>query len=156
MKTFNYISLIIVSFLFLLSSCCTKEFQICEGLDAVKNISFTNFNQSELDSVYLVSYVSNSNFQTKIDSVRIDSIIASSTANNYQGILRSNMISSNDYILYIKDLNKSYQVSNFIITQETCNRCGEKSYKYNFLKSVEVNSTLQIDLGNPPQIFIHK
>lgn len=156
MKTLSYISIIIVSSLFLFSSCCTKEFQICEGLDAVKRISFTNFNQSELDSVYLVSYTSNSNFQTKIDSVRIDSIIASTTANTYQGILSSNMISSNDYILYIKDLNKSYQVSHFKITLETCKRCGDKSYKYNFLKSVDVNNELQTDLGNPPQIFIQK
>lgn len=156
MKTLSYISIIIASSLFLLSSCCTKEFQICEGLDAVKRISFTNFNQSELDSVYLVSYASNSNFQTMIDSVRIDSIITSTTLNTYQGILRSNMISSNDYILYIKDLNIGYQVSNFNITQETCNRCGDKSYKYNFLKSVEVNRVLQTDLGNPPQIFINK
>ena len=55
MKIYGFNVVVISISLFILSSCCTKEFQICEGLDTVKRISFINFDKSEIDIVYLVS-----------------------------------------------------------------------------------------------------
>ncbi len=156
MKIYGFNVVVISISLFILSSCCTKEFQICEGLDTVKRISFINFDKSELDSVYLVSYALNSNFQTKIDSIRIDSIIPTATINSFEGVLKNEIDGSNDYVLFVKDLNMGYQVSQFTIDYETCRQCGEKSYKYKFISSVKINNAIHRNLGIPPQLIIQK
>lgn len=146
--------LLVVSML-LINACCTKEYQVCEGLDTIKSISFVNFTANELDSVYLISYELNTNFQAKIDSIQLDSIVPI-TSNNYKAILHNDLNHHADYMLFIKSSSSTYTISDFSIMQESCQQCGEKSYNYSYLISVAVNSVLQTNLGNPPQIVIEQ
>lgn len=132
------------SSLFLLSSCCKQPYQLCEGFDTVNSIVLKNFYLAELDSVWLYKCVKNTNCISKTDSIKLENW------RNYNGstlqweyILNNYMDTNHDYLLLIKDTNKSYTIENFIIDQETCKRCGEKRFKYNYIKNYLLNGSIK-------------
>ena len=155
MRLFKFFSSI-VFLIFLHSSCCKQPYQICEGLDEIQKITFENFSRSELDSVFLLRYTQNSNFQNAIDSIRMDSIVSTSDVATFEGIILNGISSTNDYILQIFSINKEYRISDMNLSEETCKRCGENDFKFIFLKNLKVDNQLQTNLGSPPKILIQK
>lgn len=121
--------LIISCIVCIVSACCGFVKGGCNETNGIYYIYYNNFDKSELDSVYLLKYKKNTNFSELLDSVKIR---VDSNSNNYHQIntnlfisTDSNYIlkSTNDYKIFIKDINKTFQISEITIQNKSCKSC---------------------------------
>jgi hypothetical protein len=101
---------------------CCKVY--CDGRELA--LSFRNFKAVDTDTVIFVSYLPNTNFSVKIDSLAlIYSIPATDTT---KSSFSHTISSAYDWRVEISSLNKEYKISNFQLTTERC-KCGNTKYK---------------------------
>ena len=108
----------------------------CLGFDDLNEIELLNFTSNDVDSISLETFVSGSNFTTRIDS-SFTNAHGRTTGDTDLIIFMAEKISkTNEYKITILSTGKIYKLSNFEIRKEECN-CP--SDKYNVLDSYVVN-----------------
>jgi len=133
-----------------LNSCCTKKG--CSGADDIYEINFYNFSQTDLDTITIISYSKNSNFNTTIDS----SVTQATLTGDYFSAYTNNKLNTDiDYKIKLFSTGQVFTLTDFEIEKEGCNSCfpfRPESDFYNTLNGYNVNGQKQ----SGSQIKIYK
>jgi hypothetical protein len=133
LKIYTFIVLV-----FITTACCTKK--DCSGFDYSNELHFKGFSAAELDTVYIERYAKNTNFANKIDSsVETSTPILLNTNEYYIG-LRNSYNKAYDYKIKIAGLANSYTITDFVISEKSCNNCATNpNDKFEILNAYKVN-----------------
>lgn len=136
MKNYTlYILLILLT-----SACCTKK--DCINIFDVNEIKLINFDQSELEHIFIRAYSNDGSFSTLIDSSHTSTI----SDQGNQIILYSSigLNPNNDYKIEFINLGLTYEITNITTQLEKCNSCFLTKDEYEVLSSYHLN-TIQIE-----------
>jgi hypothetical protein len=118
------------------TSCCTEKY--CLGSDDMDNIQFSNFSNSDLDTISLQRFSKNSNFMNVLEEVVVITSNFSQWT-NYQRIqLPVKLTIDYDYRVQL-NTGERFTISDFVSKKETCNTGFMCNDTYNALKSYSVN-----------------
>ncbi|TAE70963.1 MAG: hypothetical protein EAZ85_11180 [Bacteroidetes bacterium] len=133
-----------------LNACCTMKG--CIPSDIVYSITFYNFSQAETDTVQIISYAKNSNFNTKVDSL----VVGSRAVDDYYAAYTNRGLTADlDYKIKLLSTGQVFTLTDFEIRKEKCNYCfpySPPSNFYNQLSAYRINGQKQTD----SQIKIYK
>ena len=125
-----------------LNSCCTKK-GCSSSADEIYEINFYNFSQAELDTITIISYSKNSNFNTAIDS----SVTQATLTGDYFSAYTSNRLNTDlDYKIKLISTSQVFTLTGFEIAKEGCNSCfpyRPESDFYNELNAYQINGQKQ-------------
>jgi len=127
-----------------LSSCCTKK--DCDGFDSLNEIQLLNFSASEVDSIALEIFESNSNFTNRIDSSFTSAHDRSGGVTEFIIFMNENINKSHAYKITLISTGQVYKVTSFETSGETCNSCfpyHPSSDYFNVLNSYSINGQKQ-------------
>ncbi len=136
-----------IGILFGINSCCTKK--DCVG--DIEQINFYNFDESELDTLFLYSYSKNTNFSLLIDSVEVEGLV---TSDHFVAYLRHAIDTDLDYRIKLVSTGLVYTITGFEVEKKGCNTCfpyRPKSDLYKIVKSYYLNGEKQE--GNKINIY---
>ncbi len=135
---YSLISLIV----FTLSSCCTKKY--CAGFERSRTFVFKNYTANEVDTVTILLFVKNSNFQQLVDStVYLNNTI---TISNNEQELNTIYIHTRNYDYKIKTQSNTAPqfITDIITKQEVCNACWVNGGDfYDVLLNYKLNNVTQ-------------
>lgn len=126
--TKNKIFILIISGI--ISACCGFTRGGCNEFNGIYTINYKDFEKSELDSVYLLKYRKGTNFTELIDSVSINVDSNSYGRYGFYSDLLINtdsnfvLMASNDYRVFIKDINRNILISNITEDEQSCKSCA--------------------------------
>ena len=132
--------LLLLSFILILAEngCCTKKY--CFGYEDINEIQLQGFEANELDSVILETFVKETNFQNRIDSVFI---AAYDNQDSSFVLYMPNKLDINaDYKISMLSTAQIVRLTAFEVENKTCN-CPTDKYKV--LKSYQVNGIKQTE-----------
>jgi len=136
MKKLAIISFVIVC---IVQGCCTKK----DCNSGLYEIVVRDFNESEIDTIILLSYQNNGQFTNPIDSHVVEGYSngdGTATLSNY-----SQLDTNRDYKLLFSGLQKEYKLTDFQIGRKSCNSCfpfGQESDFYDVLEGYRLNGEL--------------
>lgn len=142
----KYSKYIIILSLFL-SSCCYERFG-CQEFNGIYTIIYDGFANNELDSVYLLKYQKNTNLTVLLDSTFIKADSNYNYINSFKTTLYSNdtlltMLATNDYKIFIKNIDRTITFTEISEAQENCKTCGSsKNEKLTGIKSLKQDDIL--------------
>jgi hypothetical protein len=130
------------------NSCCTEKH--CVGADDLENVFLLNFSESEVDSVFVVSYRKGSDFKTVADSFIVPKVILPNNDSlvnvRYDMFLWGKRINTDyDYRIIFSKINRAYRISGFKTSKDECNGCYPGFVKDYFkrLDGYEINGVFK-------------
>ena len=106
--------------IFLFSGCCTKKGCVADRL--VWDFYFYSFEQEEVDTIWIYSYVKGSGFVSPKDSVSGSVHFSESAAPGYFSH-EEGLAIDDDHLVLIPATSAQYRIENFWLKPVTCNTC---------------------------------
>ncbi len=132
--------ILLVSFLFVLSACCTKK--ACFNAFDLREIHLKGYTSAEMNDVTLTAYEKGSDFSTLIESetlLGMDSQISESDHLLVPGITFSG---NYDYRIELAEPYQVLDITNIVTTTDECNDCFLSKDEYIVMESYELNGEL--------------
>ncbi|MGB1205385.1 MAG: hypothetical protein ACPG5B_07060 [Chitinophagales bacterium] len=134
----NLITFYLIIILF--ASCCTKK--DCLSAFDINEIRLINFEAEEVDSIFLKSYVKNSNFTDEIDSAYVTSIREVNDSDEFVLLMPFPFEPANDYRIEFRKSDFVIEMADIKTESKKCNTCFLAKDNYSVLESYQVNGVL--------------